>query len=97
MADQMLNAYEKTIKDEATQVVYKLVFKNALYSLECYYEQMKHKNYCYLENFTEDEGEAEFFLHLIAKGKALPIHIKDIAEDYFGKRFSVPKGYPRDL
>lgn len=96
MAEQLLGAYKKTIKDEDTQVVYKLIFKNALYSLEGYYEQIKEKHYCYLENLTEDEGEAEFFLYLIAKGKVLPIHIKDVAEDYFGKQFSGPGRYIKD-
>ena len=85
MTEQSLNAYEKTIKDNETKVVYHLVFKNALYSIECYIEGSRTKEkYCYVENITEDEGEAETFLQLIAKGKVSPIHIRDIAEDYFG-------------
>lgn len=86
MVEQSLNTYKKTIKDEETQVVYHLIFKNALYSFESYKEGGNgQKDYCYIENFTEDEGEAETFLLQIAKGKVLPIHIKDIAEDIFGK------------
>lgn len=85
MTEQSLNTYQKTIKDEETKVVYNLIFKNALYSLECYklgYEG--NDDYCYLENFTDDEGEAETFLKKVANGKVLPLHIKEITEDYFG-------------
>lgn len=85
MVEQSLNTYKKTIKDEETQVVYNLIFKNALYSFECYKEGCNgRKNYCYIENLTEDEGEADTFLKKVAKGQVLPIHIKDIAEDIFG-------------
>jgi hypothetical protein len=73
------------MKDENTLVVYNLIFKNALYSFECYREGCDmHNNYCYIEILTEDEGEAETFLKLMAKGRVFPVHIKDIAEDYFG-------------
>lgn len=86
MVEQSLNTYGKTIKDEETQVVYKLIFKNAFYSLECYMEDADtSSNYCYIENLTEDEGEAEVFLKQMAKGQVSPIHIKDIAEDIFGR------------
>ena len=85
MAEQPLNTYKKTIRDKETKVVYNLIFKNALYSLECYIAgNGKNKNYCYLENITEDEGEAETFLQQMANGKVLPIHMKDMVEDYFG-------------
>ncbi len=85
MVEQSLNTYKKTIKDEETQVVYNLIFKNALYSFECYRDgKIGRKNYCYIENITEDEGDAETFLHMMAKGQVLPIHIQDMAEDYFG-------------
>lgn len=83
-----LKTYSKTIKDENIQLVYNLSFKNALYSLECYSDGIDgidgEKNYCYLENLTDDEGEAEAFLQLLAKGKVFPVHIKDLAHDYFG-------------
>lgn len=86
MIEQLQNTYKKTIKDEETQVVYNLIFENALYSLECYKDGSNdRKNYCYIENITDDEGEAEAFLKQLAKGQVLPIHIKDMAEDYFGK------------
>lgn len=81
--DQIQKSF-KEIRDEDIQVVYKLFFKNAYYSLECYREGMEGKrNYCYIENLTDDEGEAEAFLKLMAKGKVFPVHIKDMAEDYF--------------
>jgi len=68
------------------EVIYHLIFKNAFYSLECSIEGSDNKNhYSYLEDVTDDEGEAEYFLKLIAKGIVHPLHIKDIAEDYFGK------------
>jgi hypothetical protein len=40
-------------------------------------------DYCFVENITEDEGEAEVFLQILSKGKVFPVHIKDLAEDYF--------------
>ncbi len=68
------------------EVTYHLIFQNAYYSLESYIEGSTEKiHHSYLENLTDDEGEAEFFLKLLAKGKVHPVHIKDIAEDYFGK------------
>ncbi len=69
------------------EVVYNLVFKNTFYSLECFKEGEKKEqeiNYSYVEDITDDEGEAEFFFKLIIKGIVLPIHIKEIAQDYFG-------------
>jgi hypothetical protein len=86
MIEQSLKRYNKTIKDETIQMVYNLVFNNSFYSLECYREGLEgEKDYCYIENMTDDEGEAENFLHLMAKGKVFPVHIKEMAEDYFGK------------
>lgn len=73
------------LKDDF-QVIYNLIFKNALYSLECFVSGSTQKdvNHYYLaENITDDEGEAEMFLRKMAKGKVLPVHIKDMVEDYF--------------
>lgn len=86
MIDQTLKSSTKIITKEEIQVVYNLIFRNALYSLECYKEgssTLDPNNYCLAENITDDEGEAEAFLYLMAKGKVLPIHIKDMAENYF--------------
>ena len=84
MTDQIHKSF-KEMKDEDIKVIYKLYFKNAYYSLECYSEGMEgERNYCYIENLTDDEGEAEAFLKLMAKGKVFPVHIKDMADDYFG-------------
>jgi hypothetical protein len=83
---ESLKSNTKTINTENIQVVYNLIFRNALYSLECYkegYNKVNTNNYCFLEDLTDDEGEAEAFLHLMAKGKVFPIHINDMAEDYF--------------
>ncbi|MDF2942049.1 MAG: hypothetical protein K0S01_907 [Herbinix sp.] len=83
---EQLRSNTKTIKTENIEVVYNLIFKNALYSLECYKEGVNKENtnnYCLLEDMTDDEGEAEAFLHRMARGKVFPVHIKDIAEDYF--------------
>jgi hypothetical protein len=83
MTEQSQKTFCKTIKDENIQIVYHLFFKDALYSLECYREDLNEpKKYYSIENFT-DEGEAELFLQLLAKRKVFPVHIKDIAEDYF--------------
>lgn len=74
----------KNTKAEEIQIIYRIVFKNALYSLECYVEGSEDKkNYCYIEDITDDEGEAEAFLKQMVKGKVLPVHIKDMAQDYF--------------
>ena len=85
MIEELHNTYHKTMIDEETKVIYNLFFKNALYSLECFRKgDSGRSNYCYLENFTDDEGEAETFLKKIFNGQVLPIQIKEIAEDYFG-------------
>ncbi len=75
-----------TIMVDNNQIVYHLIFKNAFYSIECYIEgsERNKRSYCYIEDITDDEGEAEIFLKLMIKGKVLPLHIKDMAEDYFG-------------
>jgi len=73
-----------TKTNEDTCIVYSVFFKNAYYDIECYKENWTNKkDYCYVENLTDDEGEAETFLQLVSKGKAYPVHIKDLAEDYF--------------
>lgn len=85
MAEQMLKAISRTVKEDSNSTVYRLIFKNALYSIECYRESKDgDNNYCFIENLTEDEGEAETFLQLISNGKVHPVHIRDLAEDYFG-------------
>lgn len=87
MKEQSLYTYERTIKDERNHVVYSLTFKNALYSLESYKEDLDEpeKHYCYIENLTDDEGEAETFQKMLVKGKVSPLHIKDFVIDYFGR------------
>ncbi len=72
--------------NDDVKVVYNLIFQNAYYSLECYKEgSSKHniKDYCFVEYFTDDEGEAESFVHRLVKGKVFPVHIKDLVEDLF--------------
>ncbi len=74
------------VKEMDNEIVYNLFFKNALYSLECIREGSNDKNlnnYCLAENITDDEGEAELFLKRMVKGKVFPVHIKDVANDYF--------------
>lgn len=86
MIEKSLKSKIKRVKVENITVVYNLIFKNALYSLECYAEGSDiANNRCYIENFTDDEGEAENFLLQVAKGKVLPLHMKEIADDVFGK------------
>lgn len=84
MTDKSLNTYAKNFIDEETKIVYNLIFKNALYSLMCYKEASnKSYDYCYIEDFTDDEGEAEVFMKRLIEGKVKPVHIKDLAEDFF--------------
>jgi len=78
----------KTICDrnKEVEIIYNLVFQNALYSLECIRVSENNNelnNYCFIENITEDETEAENCLQTVAKGKVFPVHIKDVIEDYF--------------
>jgi len=82
---QSIKTKNTSVIKEDVKIVYNLFFRNALYSLECYKEDRDFdncNNYSFVENITDDEGEAETFLKRISKGKALPVHIKDLAEDY---------------
>ncbi|NLP16606.1 MAG: hypothetical protein GX379_06190 [Clostridiales bacterium] len=83
---QSLRTITTSAKDENIEIVYNLIFKNALYSLECIRvgsNDNETNNYCYVENITDDEGEAELFLKILAKGMVFPVHIKDMIDDYF--------------
>jgi hypothetical protein len=74
------------IRSKEVNLIYNLVFNNALYSLECYKEDGNQHNpsdYCLLSGFTDDEGEAEVFLQKMTKGEVLPIHMNDMYEDCF--------------
>jgi len=67
------------------EIIYNLIFQNALYSLECKRvgsSYIEANNYCFIENISEDETEAENCLQILAKGKVFPVHIKDVIEDY---------------
>jgi len=67
------------------EVIYNLIFRNALYSLECIRvgsNENEPNHYCYVENITEDETEAENCLRILARGKVMPVHINDVIEDY---------------
>jgi len=84
MTEQSHKILVTTNTNENTHIVYRVFFRNAYYDLECYKENWTdNKDYCYIENLTDDEGEAEAFLQLISKGKVYPVHINDLAEDYF--------------
>lgn len=86
MIEHLLKSNTKTIRTENIQVVYNLIFQNALYSIECYKidsDLSNPNNYCLVEDITDDEGEAESFLQLMARGKVFPVHINDMAIDYF--------------
>lgn len=86
MTGQLLRSNTTKVTAEEVTVIYNLIFKNAMYSIEGYIEGSEDKkNYCYIEDVTDDEGEAEAFLKQMVKGEVLPIHIEDMAEDYFGK------------
>ncbi len=86
MVEHLLKSNTKTIRTENIEVVYNLIFKNALYSIECYKDGTdlsNPNNYCIVEDITDDEGEAESFLQLMARGKVFPVHMNDMAIDYF--------------
>lgn len=83
---QSLKSCKRIIRTKNVKIVYKLIFQNTLYSLECYKEGSNKEdlnNYCLVENVTDDEGEAEAFLRYMAKGNVFPVHIKDTVDDYF--------------
>lgn len=85
MIDKPYKTVTAMMNDES-QVVYNLIFRNCYYSLEGYRQgsnSKKEGDYCILENFTDDEGEAEIFLHRMVKGKVYPLHMKEIMEDFF--------------
>ncbi len=74
------------IMNDEEQVTYNLIFKNAYYSLEGRIQGCNPDGagqYSFVENITDDEGEAENFLKRLVKGKVYPVHIKDLAEDFF--------------
>lgn len=83
---QSLRSRTSSVKEVGIEIVYRLGFNNALYSLECFRDggNANEKNdYCLVENFTDDEGEAELFLKRLVKGKVFPVHIKELVEDFF--------------
>ncbi|HHT88719.1 MAG TPA: hypothetical protein GX002_06900 [Clostridiales bacterium] len=72
--------------EEDIEIIYNLIFKDALYSLECIRvggNEEEQNDYCLAENITDDETEAEVFLKHLSKGIAFPVHIKDLVDDYF--------------
>lgn len=86
MVEHLLKSNTKTVHAGDIQVVYNLIFQNALYNIECYKKDTDFSNpnnYCMVEDITDDEGEAESFLQLMARGKVFPVHINDMAIDYF--------------
>ena len=86
MLEQSYKSKLIKVSTEDKEVIYHLIFKDALYSMESFIEGSNDENhYNYLEGVTDDEGEAEYFLKFLSKGKVHPVHIKDVAVDYFGK------------
>lgn len=83
MYTRKLKSYIVNVDD--LQLVYNLIFQNALYCFECYKQgySKDDENYSFVYNVTEDEGEAEELLDTIVMGRVYPVHIKEIAEDYF--------------
>ena len=82
---QSLRTKTTSVRENEIEIIYNLMFRNALYSLECIRVGGNDdaNNYCFVENITDDEGEAELFLQRMTKGKVFPVHIKDLVEDYF--------------
>ncbi|NLK99970.1 MAG: hypothetical protein GX271_04830 [Clostridiales bacterium] len=83
---QSLRTITTSAKEKEIEIIYNLIFKNALYSIECIRlggNDEEHNNYCFVENITEDEGDAEIFMQELTKGKVFPVHIRDLVEDYF--------------
>lgn len=83
---QLLRSITTSARKSEVEITYNLIFQNALYSLECIRVGSNDKetnNYCFVENITEDEGEAEVFLQRLVSGKVFPVHIMDLVEDYF--------------
>lgn len=82
---QSLRTRTTFVRENEFEIVYNLIFKNAFYNLECIKVggNDEANNYCFAENITDDEGEAEVFLRKLIKGKVFPVHIKDLVEDYF--------------
>ena len=82
--EQSIKCITKKVETNNFQIVYNLIFTNALYNLECYKEQSDLQtpvNYYFADDISEDEGEAEIFFERMVKGKVHPVHIKDLVED----------------
>jgi len=74
------------VKSHNIQIVYNLFFNNTQYSIECYKKEFQDEepiNYSLVEDFTDDEGQAEDFLNHLVRGKVYPVHIKELVDDYF--------------
>ncbi|MDF2541193.1 MAG: hypothetical protein K0S47_911 [Herbinix sp.] len=85
MLDVTVKSKVRTSKTRTSEVIYRLTFQNALYSFECYKQGWEDPyDYCFIEDFIDDEGEAELFLQKMVKGKVLPVHIMDLVNDCFG-------------
>ena len=82
-------SYKKNIQvNESDEVVvcYNLTSDGNQYNVECYVENAGEKNrktYNEIKGFTKDRETGVKFLKMIAEGEVLPIHLKDILEDYF--------------
>ena len=86
MIELTVKSSTTTLNNKNITVVYNLKFNNAFYDIECYregYNSETINEYSYINELTDDEGEAEVYLRILEKGKVFPVHIKDIAEDYF--------------
>jgi hypothetical protein len=82
---QSLRTKTTSVREKDIEIIYNLIFRNALYSFECIRVggNEEAKDYCFVEDFTDDEGEAELFLKRMTRGRVFPVHIKEIAEDFF--------------
>lgn len=86
MVEISLNTRVKVSDTRQLLVVYNLIRSGEAYDIECFLdgEIAKSSNdYCYIKGITKEKEVAGNFIHKLAKGQVLPIHIKDIVEDEF--------------
>lgn len=86
MTDISLSTDVTYEKEKHSKITYHLFEHNHHYAVECYRahsDKKNPKNYCILENLTEDEEKANEFIQILYQDQVLPLHIADVASDFF--------------
>lgn len=88
MTDISLSSDVIYYQEKHTKIIYHLFEHDHHFGIECYKSHCNKSNpmnYCFVDNITEDEDEAKHFVQDICNRQVFPLHIADIATDYFAK------------